>query len=144
MIDQPAPPRRDITFKLGVIMRQMRKAFDRDMAGFGVTRAQWMVIVVAARNPGATQKSIADTLEMTEAATGRLIDKLCADGLLERRPKPDDRRAHCIHITAQAEPLLERLSAIGTHNEGIAFAGLAEAELVQLAGLLDRVYTNLA
>ena len=110
MIDQPAPPRRDITFKLGVIVRQMRKATDRDMADFGVTRAQWMVIVVAARNPGATQKSIADTLEMTEAATGRLIDKLCADGLLERRPKPDDRRAHCIHITAQTEPLLERFA----------------------------------
>lgn len=122
----------------------MRQAFDRDVGAMGVTRSQWTLIIVVARNPGATQRSIAETLEMTEAAAGRLIDRLCADGLLERRPKPDDRRAHCVYLTSRAEPLLEKLGDFGKRNEERAFAGFSDSELARLAGLLQRVQSNVA
>lgn len=122
----------------------MRQAFDRDVGAMGVTRSQWSLIIVVARHPGATQRSIADALEMTEAAAGRLIDRLCADGLLERRPKPDDRRAHCVYLTPRAEPLLEKLGEFGKRNEERAFAGFSDSELARLAGLLQRVQANVA
>ena len=122
----------------------MRKAFDQDVGAIGVTRSRWMLIVVVARMPGATQRTIAEMLEMTEAAAGRLIDRLCAEGLLERRAKPDDRRAHCVYLTPRAEPLLEQLSDFGLRNEERAFAGFSDSELARLAGLLQRVQLNIA
>ena len=67
--------------------------FDREVAGLHVTRSQWTMIAVVARSPGATQRTIAEALEMSEASAGRLIDRLCADGLLERHERYDDRRA---------------------------------------------------
>jgi MarR family transcriptional regulator for hemolysin len=120
----------------------MRIAFDRAVGDLGVTRSQWMVIVVVARAPGATQRIIAEALEMTEAAAGRLIDRLCADGLLERRAKPDDRRAHCIYTTPAASPILAKLGKIGERNETWALAGLSVAEREQLDALLSRIYAN--
>lgn len=129
---------------MAIIARQMRRAFDQDVGAMGVTRSQWTLIIVVSRHPGATQRYIAEALEMTEAAAGRLIDRLCAEGLLERRPKPDDRRAHCVYLTDRAEPLLERLSEFGQRNEARAFAGFSDSELARLAGLLQRVQDNVA
>jgi MarR family transcriptional regulator for hemolysin len=126
-----------------VIARQMRKGFDSYVGEVGVTRSQWTLVAVVARRPGATQRTIAEALDMTEAAAGRLIDRLCSDGLLERRPKPDDRRAHCVHLTPAAEPILEKLSEIGERTEAAAFLGLSPAELDQLDELLGRVFANL-
>jgi MarR family transcriptional regulator for hemolysin len=86
----------------------MRNNFDRVLAEKNITRSQWGLIAVVARRPGATQRTIAEVLEMSEASAGRLIDRLCADGLLERRERDDDRRARAVYITAAAEPLLAR------------------------------------
>ena len=130
--------------KLAIIARQMRKAFDSDVDAMGITRSQWTLIIAVARHPGATQRVIAEALEMTEAAAGRLIDRLCSEGLLERRAKPDDRRAHCVYLTPRAEPLLVKLGEFGQRNEERAFAGFSDSELARLAGLLQRVQLNIA
>ncbi|MBU6206652.1 MAG: MarR family transcriptional regulator [Alphaproteobacteria bacterium] len=127
-----------------MVARLMQKAFDRDMSVLGITRSQWVMIVVVARNPGATQRIIADALDMTEAAAGRLIDRLCDDGLLERKPKPDDRRAYCIHLTDKAQPLLDQLAQVGSSKEDEFFAGFAEEDLALLQALLGRIYENVS
>jgi MarR family transcriptional regulator for hemolysin len=94
-----------------VLTRQMHKSFDQSVVSIGVTRSQWTMIAVIARRPAATQREIAEILEMSEASAGRLVDRLVADGLLERRQKEDDRRAYCIHLTDSAGALLDKISA---------------------------------
>jgi MarR family transcriptional regulator, transcriptional regulator for hemolysin len=125
-----------------VIARQIRKGFDRSVGELGVTSSQWTVVVVVARQPGATQRMIAESLDMTEAAAGRSIDRLCTDGLLERRLRPDDRRAYSVHLTDAAGPMLEKLTVIGEQSEALALAGLSPAELEQLDELLSRIMSN--
>ncbi|MDE2596811.1 MAG: MarR family transcriptional regulator [Sphingomonadales bacterium] len=134
--------RRDIAIRLNILARQMRSDFDRRISDVGVTRSQWALIAVVSRRPGATQRSIAEVLEMSEASAGRLIDRLCADGLLERRERDDDRRARAVYLTQQAEPLLEQLAVIARNNEERLFAGFSDTELSEFAGFLDRVYRN--
>jgi MarR family transcriptional regulator, transcriptional regulator for hemolysin len=136
--------KRNIALRLTVLARLMRNRFDREVASLGITRSQWSMIVVVARNPGATQRTIAEALEMSEASAGRLIDRLCAEGLLQRQERFDDRRARAVYLTPQAEPLLAKLSAIGKEGEERIFSGFSEAELANLEALLDRVYRNLA
>lgn len=121
----------------------MRKLFDRDLESLAVTRSQWTVIAVVARAPGATQRTIAEVLDTSEAATGRLIDRLCTDGLLERRVKPDDKRAHCVFLTEAARPILDQLGAVASRQEELTFREIDDADLAKLAALLDRIYANL-
>jgi MarR family transcriptional regulator for hemolysin len=142
--EQPGDLKRNISLRLTVLARQMRNRFDRQVASLHITRSQWSMIVVVARIPGATQRTIAEALEMSEASAGRLIDRLCAEGLLQRQERYDDRRARAVYLTPAAEPLLAKLSDIGRDGEQAIFKGFSEAELDALDGYLERIYRNLA
>lgn len=136
--------KREIALRFTVLARLLRNNFDREVAGLNVTRSQWAMIAVVARHPGATQRHIAEVLEMSEASAGRLIDRLCADGLLERRERDDDRRAHAVFLTAAAEPLLERLATIARASEDRLFKGFSEDELDRLNDFMNRLYENVS
>lgn len=101
------------------------------------------MIAVVARHPGVTQRYIAEALNMSEASAGRLIDRLCAEGLLERRDRDDDRRARAVHLTPAAEPLLAKLAQIANNNEEQLFKGFSDQELVELDDYLTRIYDNM-
>ena len=133
---------RDIGIRLSVLARLLRNSFDRQVSNLNVTRSQWAMIVVVARNPGATQRVIAEALEMSEASAGRLIDRLCSDGLLERQERYDDRRARAVYLTKAAEPLLAKLAEIARQGEQRVFREFSQEELEALKGYLDRIYKN--
>lgn len=140
---EDAPNRkRELSFKLIVLARQLRNRFDQSVAKLGITRSQWALIAVVKRIPGATQRTIAEALEISEAAAGRLIDRLCAEGILERQPREDDRRAYSVCLTPAAQPQLSVLADIARENEELAYAGLTDAQLEQLQVLLDQIYHN--
>jgi MarR family transcriptional regulator for hemolysin len=136
--------KRAIALKLTVIARQLRQRFDHCGEGDGLTRGKWSVIVAVARSPGATQRTIAAMLEITEVTAGQLIDRLCADGYIERREHPKDRRAYCVHLTPAAQPLLGRLNEVAKTHEDETFAGIDDADLSRLDALLETVARNLA
>lgn len=136
--------RRDLSRKLTVIARHLRNRFDQSVTKLGVTRSQWTLIAVVASRPGLTQRTIAEVLEISEAAAGRLIDRLCAEGMLERKARSDDRRAYSVYLTDAASPYLETLGGIARRNEEETFSGLSEDQLEMLDGLLALVYTNVA
>jgi MarR family transcriptional regulator for hemolysin len=136
--------RRHIGLRFTIIARMLRNNFDRLVVNLSVTRSQWSMIAVVSRSPGATQRTIAEALEMSEASAGRLIDRLCADGLLERRDRKDDRRARAVYLTPAAEPLLEQLATIARAGEQRMFKGFSEEELESLGGFLNRIYDNVS
>lgn len=136
--------RRSVGVKLTVVSRQLWQDFDQSVDSIGVSRAKWRLIATVASKPGVTQRLIAELLEISEVTAGRLIDRLCADGYLERRENPNDRRAHCIHVTPAAQPLLERLSEVARKHEEDTFAGLDDADLDKLEAILDLIARNIA
>ena len=121
----------------------MRLKFDQAVQDSGVTRAKWTLIAAVARSPGATQRSIASMLEVREVTAGRLIDRLCADGYLERRENPSDRRAYCVYLTPAAQPLLDKLGEMAIEHEEQVFANFTEEELTTFDELLDKLSRNL-
>jgi MarR family transcriptional regulator for hemolysin len=121
----------------------MRKGFDQSVAQLGVTRSHWVLIAILARSPGITQREIAEALEMTEVSAGRLVDRLCQQGLLERRARAGDRRAYSVHLTEKANPLMAKIQEFAEANEMRAFAGVGDAELRQFLGVVDRIYVNI-
>ncbi len=121
----------------------MRKRFDQSVTQIGVTGSQWGVIVVVARQPGATQRVIAELLDMTEAAAGRLIDRLCSEGLLVRKPRPDDRRAYSVELTGAGRSVLDEIGDLAKVLEQESFAGFSEDQLAIFSSQLGRLYKNL-
>ena len=58
------------------------------------------------RCEGDKQSELAEALDIAPITLARLIDKLDAAGLVERRADPADRRAHRLYLTNKAIPAL--------------------------------------
>jgi MarR family transcriptional regulator, transcriptional regulator for hemolysin len=127
-----------------VVARQLRVTFDQAAERSGLTRAQWHMIAVVAGNPGATQRLIAEALEVREISAGRLIDRLCDEGYLKRDPHPSDRRAYCVNLTPAAQPVLDTLDQLAKIHEEAIFAGFELEDMNRLEALLDTITRNLS
>ena len=134
--------RRTISTKLTVLARQLWLDFDQSAEKVGVSRAKWRLIAAVSRRPGATQRTLATLLQVTDVTAGRLIDSLCEEGYLERHENPEDRRAYLVYLTPLAQPVLDQLGVIALAHERGAFAGFDEADLAMLESLLDRIARN--
>ena len=102
-------PQDMLGFLLADVSRMMRRAFNKHLEGSSLTLAQARALVYAARHEGIRQSHLAEMLEILPITLTRLIDQLVEDGFVERRPDPNDRRAHQIFITKQAPPTLNSI-----------------------------------
>ena len=127
-----------------MIARQLRVTFDQSVERSGLTRAKWTLIAAVARNPGATQRLIAEALEVREITAGRLVDRLCEEGYLRREENPNDRRAYCVYLTPTAQPVLDTLDELAKFHEAAIFAGFSAEDLDKLDTLLDTIAGNLS
>jgi MarR family transcriptional regulator for hemolysin len=133
-----------IGFLLNDAARLMRKDFERRTRSLGLTRAQWQALFHLARNEGCNQATLADLLEVEPITLARLVDRLEAGGLVERRPDPGDRRARLLFLGERAHPLLEQLRALGAETREVALAGIDEDERTLLMALLTKMRANLS
>ena len=85
----PLPPRREIAFLLSDVARLLRTVTDQRAAEFGTTRARWAVLVRIQRHEGLNQNELASLLDVQPITLGRLVDKLCEEGLVEREDLPE-------------------------------------------------------
>ena len=131
-----------IPFEIGETAHALRKAFDRLAVGLGVTRAQWKVLFKLSRKPGLRQVELADMLDLEPITLCRIVDRLEEASLVERSRDPDDRRAWRLHVTAQAQPLIEKLQGVGAELVGQAFAGIDPEDIETARKVLAQVREN--
>ena len=130
-------------FDIAETARFLRRDFDRRAAALGVTRAQWRVLARLSRADGARQVELAEALDVEPITLCRIVDRLEAAKLVERRRDDKDRRAWNIHLTEAARPQIAQLEALGEAFHADALAGISEAEKEAVKAVLARVRTNL-
>ena len=134
---------RELAFAINDVARLLRTVADQKAAHFGLTRAKWAVLARLDRFEGLKQTELAEMLDLQPISLTRLLDSLCDNGLIVRRPDPNDRRAKRLFLTAAARPLLERLSDLGESLMKTALAGLHPPEIAALLTHLSTVKENL-
>ncbi|MBB6124526.1 MarR family winged helix-turn-helix transcriptional regulator [Sphingobium subterraneum] len=134
----------NLGFLTNDIARLMRKRFDMLTRHLGITGPQWRALLIIARNPGISQGGVADYLDVEPITTCRMIDRLEQADFVERRRHPDDRRAWQLHLTPQAEPLVDSLKTHATRITDTAQAGFSAEEMDLLTNLLVRMRDNLS
>lgn len=130
-------------FLIHDVSRLRRHAFDAYMKPQGITRAQWWVLAHLSRNDGLTQIRLAELLDVGKASLGTVIERLEANGWVERRADSQDRRAKRVHIAPKSRKLIEQMTELeGDFNEDI-LADLSDDELAQLIRVLQKVRVRL-
>ena len=97
------PPRsqnREILFTISDVGRLLRTYADQKARLHGMTRAQWAVLLRLERREGLKQSDLAEDLDIQPITLTRLVDRLCDNGLIERRADPNDRRAKRLYLHA--------------------------------------------
>jgi len=140
---RPPNPRREMLFQLSDVARTMRTYFDQRAREHGMTRAQWGVLIRLERQEGMTQAEMAESLEIQPISLVRLIDRLCQQQLVERRPHPRDRRANRLYLTEKGHITLERLTPLGKEIAAEMLASLDETDVANLLQLLLRIRNNI-
>lgn len=144
MTSMPNKPPPTVGFLLHDVARLLRKRFEQHARDFGLTRSQWQVLAYLDRNAGIQQGALAELIDVEPITIGRIVDRLEACGLVERRPHPTDRRVWQLHLTGKAGPMLTKMRGLGELTRAEAFGTIPEAERVRLLELLETMKTNLA
>jgi len=134
---------REIAFTVMDVARLLKTYADQRARQFGISRAQWAVLVRLARTEGLKQSELAEMLDLQPISLTRLLDRLAANGLIERRPDPNDRRANRLYVTPAAHPLLEELAALGADMMETVLDGLDEKASARLLRDLAAIKNNL-
>jgi MarR family transcriptional regulator for hemolysin len=126
----------------------LRTYADQRARQLGMTRAQWAVLARLEHNEGLKQSELADMLDLQPITLTRLVDRLCASGLIERRADPGDRRVKRLYLTPQALPLMDRLADLGNDLMGSVLEGFdaktIERMIAELGGVKENLKTAIA
>jgi len=134
---------RSLGFIINDLSRLLRREFDRRVRGLGLTRAQWILLSHLARQPGASQSDLAESLQQEKITISRQAARLEKSGWIQRADHTDDRRAYCLQLTPKAEQMMTRLIVVADQLRVDAMAGLAPARREALIDDLLCVKANL-
>jgi DNA-binding MarR family transcriptional regulator len=74
----------------------------------GLSLPQFDLLSTLSGREGASQQDIAERLYVTKGNVSGLIDRLAAQGFVERRALPGDRRSYALHLTPEGRAVTER------------------------------------
>ncbi len=132
-----------LAFVINDIARLYRRRFDERTRSFGITGPQMRALVQIMRFPGINQGALADRLDVEPITTCRMVDRLVQADLVERRRDPHDRRAWRLYLTSTAEPIAEKLQAIGQGLLNESLEGIDKAAQDAVMAALGRIRDNL-
>jgi DNA-binding MarR family transcriptional regulator len=122
---------RTLGFLLTTCANLLRKRFEQNSQGSGLTLAQWKVLVTLSMN------------DIEPITIARSLDKLQAMTLVERRPHPSDKRSWLLHLAPAAAEKIELAKIIGDATRAEALVGVSASDLEHLLKTLQQIEQNL-
>ncbi|MFI5010784.1 MAG: MarR family winged helix-turn-helix transcriptional regulator [Hyphomicrobiales bacterium] len=107
--------------------------------GFGTTLPRFDLMAQLERaHGGMTLNEVSKRMMVTNGNVTGLVERLVAEGLVDRRPAPNDRRAQVVRLTPKGRQIFQRMAT--AHGEWLAalFAGLDEDEIAKMMALLSK------
>lgn len=106
------------------------------LEGVGLTPATFALLNVLGSRKGAIQRELSSDMGIDPSAMVTLIDELERAGSVERRRRPDDRRAWEVAITPKGRSTLKAARRLAEQVEDEVLGGLKPTERNQLIKLL--------
>jgi MarR family transcriptional regulator for hemolysin len=133
---------RNFGFLLKEVSRRYVLRFEVRAREIPLTLAQAKTLARLEKNEGVSQARLADLAEVDAMTMVRILDRMEADGLLERRPDPADRRARCLYLTAKAKPIVDEIWRLSEALRAEIFADVGLAEREVFMAVLERLHDN--
>ena len=134
---------RQLGFLFKDVSRRYTRRFEERAQRLALTLPQCRALIHLQSNEGVSQKRLAELADVDPMTLVRILDRMEADGWVQRRFDPADRRAHTLWLTAEAVPVLEQIWQLIIETRAEMLQGLSSEERTVLVTLLERVHANL-
>jgi MarR family transcriptional regulator for hemolysin len=121
--------------------RTVHDELDRRLSEHGASLWNWVLLKEAAHAEGASQRELAQHMGIEPPTLVRQLDKLTEDGLVERRPDPDDRRVVRVVVTPAGLERLRELHAVVHELDDEVRGILTKRDVEVLTHALPRINT---
>ena len=118
------------------------RILDTHLQDFGVTAAQFKVLIIVAQYGVDTPAELCRYLGLDSGSMTRMLDRLEQKDLITRGRCPEDRRQVRVVLSEDGQKLADRLPHIGAAAMNELVGVLAPEELETLAALLTKVLLN--
>lgn len=120
--------------------RAVADVLDRRLAEKGASLWNWVLLREAANADGSSQRALAGLMRIEPSTLVRHLDRLEADGYVERRPDPSDRRRLRVFVTPSGRARLKELHRVAQGMEDELRALLTREEVDVLGDVLLRIH----
>ncbi|MDE2263713.1 MAG: MarR family transcriptional regulator, partial [Gammaproteobacteria bacterium] len=101
---------RQLGFLLKDTSRRYTRRFEERAQALSLTLPQCRALLHLENNEGVSQKRLSELTELDPMTLVRILDRMEADGWVQRRFDPADRRAHTLWLTPKSKPVLEHIA----------------------------------
>lgn len=134
---------RSFGFLLAEVSRRYVRRFEQRAQEMSLTLPTCKVLATLERHEGISQSKLAELTSIEPMAMVRILDRMEADGSVERRPDPVDRRARSLYLTPNSKPTLDEIWRLAALTRSEAFAGISQSERNVFLDVLERLENNL-
>ena len=140
---EPYPLEDNLGYLLNRCALAMAAQFEKELALFDVTLAQWGALIAIDAGRASTPSELARAVGIDKGAATRLIARLSAKKLVERGKNLEDGRSTLLALSAEARELMPTLTALSKKVNHEMLALLSPSEGRQLKALLARLTEKL-
>jgi DNA-binding MarR family transcriptional regulator len=137
------PIRQNASFALAKVCRAHRTYVGELLSAHGLHVGQDMVLVELWQDDGLRGSELADRLGVEPPTVTKMLRRLEACGLVERRTDPQDARSLRVYLTAQGLALEEPVVRCWERAERTMLSGMDAGDRQTFRTLLNRVRRNL-
>ncbi len=129
-------PTECIFFQLAKASQNSVRFWGQRAAELGVTAAQAMVMRFLFDEDGITSKELGERVQLDSATLTGIIDRLEAQGLVQRADQPDDRRAISVRLTEAGHQTAAKIAELSEEANRDFLKGLSPEDEGTLRRLL--------
>lgn len=132
------------TFWINHASRLIMRHFERSLRPMGFGMAYLPVVMSLEEHGPLLQKDLAERAHVEQPTMAALVTRMERDGLLSRKPHPDDKRATLLSLTPKGKARLPGARDVLLEGAERALRGLSKRDRETLIALLQRVAANLS
>lgn len=135
-------PEESVGYLMRTILSHVSHAIEAQLAPTGLTSAQWVPMFKLYTGHATTAAELARACSLDAGATTRMLDRMEAKGLCERKRSEEDRRVVQLALTATGTAAAAGIPAILSSVQNAYLAGFSQEEFDSLKSMLRRIVSN--
>lgn len=140
----PSNSNERIAHLVRLLERKFRRDLEQRMEVHGVLFGHWEFLRILWEEDGLSQRELATRSGLTSPTVHTAINKMEADGLIERHVPPGARSRPLIHLSRRGRSLEGVLVPCAIKSNDLAATGFSKDEITKLRLMLKQMIQNLA